>query len=53
MLLAKFHIQDNPLKFALYEHLADKAQGLLYFDSVFFFAIFGVFSIGLITIKIF
>jgi len=27
MLLVKFHIQDNPAKFALYEQLTDKDQG--------------------------
>jgi len=31
MLLAKFHIQDNPGKFALYEQLQDQDQGLLCF----------------------
>jgi len=29
MLLAKFHIQDNPRKFALYEQLQDDDQRLL------------------------
>jgi len=28
-LLAKFHIQDNPRKFALYERLEDHEQGAL------------------------
>jgi len=34
MLLVKFHIQDNPGKFALYEQLTDKDHGTV--DPLFF-----------------